>query len=467
MIMNYSTYYRPRPPRRESGPMDFLMPFFIFICIGIIGVLVYNLWAAVYDTSPDKEAVFNIIEGDAQMRTWGTDQFFGIDSGAYLIEGDEIKMSSNGKAVIEFFDGTLLRLGGDSNLILEEISHVDMGSQITVELKSGRAWFNKVYKNSSSNLIVKSKYLTVNAPGKSIFTVLEAPLSVMVMSGEQVSVDVYNRTRETIVQTENIGLGQGIEFTETVLAKYWNYQSPNVLSALSDSFKASDWYVWNLSEDERPQDVNSDFDVSDNGLLPVEPELFDEEEIVEDEESDDEDIEELEEEEEDTEELEEEEEDTEELEEEEEDTEELEEELVSDFELSSPDLSEVLGASGQNDDGFYLVSGHLATIKGTSNGASKIMVNDYTLQKFSPGDTNWVYYANADYDLMKEGENIYEIYALDADGNKSDPLIVKILYEPEVEATEETVEEESESTEPADFEEPADAPSSTPPDWLL
>ncbi|MEK7127071.1 MAG: hypothetical protein AAB848_03095, partial [Patescibacteria group bacterium] len=83
-----------------------------------------------------------------------------------------------------------------------------------------------------------------------------------------------------------------------------------------------------------------------------------------------------------------------------------------------------------NANGFYEVTSHLATLTGQISGADKVVVNGYTLQKFKPGDITWTYFANADYGLMKVGENIYEVYAFDAAGNKSEKLTVKVLYTP-------------------------------------
>ena len=67
-----------------------------------------------------------------------------------------------------------------------------------------------------------------------------------------------------------------------------------------------------------------------------------------------------------------------------------------------------------------------------------VVVNTYTLQKFKAGDSAWSYFANADYNLMKEGENVYEVYAIDKDGKKTASVTVKVLYKPKVVAPVET-----------------------------
>jgi hypothetical protein len=58
-------------------------------------------------------------------------------------------------------------------------------------------------------------------------------------------------------------------------------------------------------------------------------------------------------------------------------------------------------------------------------------VNGYTLTKFKAGSTSWSYFANADFGLMKAGDNTYEIYGLDANGKKGESLIIKVFYTPQ------------------------------------
>lgn len=48
-----------------------------------------------------------------------------------------------------------------------------------------------------------------------------------------------------------------------------------------------------------------------------------------------------------------------------------------------------------------------------------IIVNDYRLQLFKPGSKTWSYLANTSNGNLKIGTNVFTIYAVDADGNKS------------------------------------------------
>ncbi len=60
-----------------------------------------------------------------------------------------------------------------------------------------------------------------------------------------------------------------------------------------------------------------------------------------------------------------------------------------------------------------------------------IMVNDYALQLFKPGSRTWTYVASLALGNMKQGENRYEIRALDATGAKSNPVVITIVFKPD------------------------------------
>ncbi len=62
-------------------------------------------------------------------------------------------------------------------------------------------------------------------------------------------------------------------------------------------------------------------------------------------------------------------------------------------------------------------------------GAAGIMVNEYKLQLFRSGDTNWSYLASTALNNLKQGTNVFDVYTLDVAGNKSQPARITILLE--------------------------------------
>lgn len=60
-------------------------------------------------------------------------------------------------------------------------------------------------------------------------------------------------------------------------------------------------------------------------------------------------------------------------------------------------------------------------------GAVGIIVNDYRLQFFSPGDTTWKYLANAKLGNVKQGVNEFKAVAVNAAGFESEPAVMTII----------------------------------------
>ena len=58
-----------------------------------------------------------------------------------------------------------------------------------------------------------------------------------------------------------------------------------------------------------------------------------------------------------------------------------------------------------------------------------IIINDYKLQLFRLGDTTWSYLASKQLNNLLDGKNVFNVYAVDADGNPSAPATVTVLVE--------------------------------------
>ena len=97
------------------------MPYLIIICVAIILVLIFNLWRAI--TAPDfkEDAYMHVVDGSVQMKAWGTDSYFDLTVDALVMEGDELRSSANAKVIIEFFDGTIMRMDGNTHVVFNSI----------------------------------------------------------------------------------------------------------------------------------------------------------------------------------------------------------------------------------------------------------------------------------------------------------------------------------------------------------
>jgi len=375
-------------------------------------ILLFNLAKSLFGSDTEQSAYMHIVEGDVQMRTWGTEDFLTLSSDALIMEGDEISTSSGTKVIVEFFDGTILRASSGTDLAFEKISGDGEDASIEIVLLDGDLWINKVYSSDSiSQVSVKSGSAVVRAGENTVFAVSQnQDLFVRGIQGENISVDILDKSGKKVVETEQIGIGQEIDLTSKALEKYWLYQSPSVIAAVSDEFKTSDWYLWNTEEDKKPTQFEKAA-----GLVKVEPQALTPEEPADESAATSDEVT---------------------PDQPDQGAASTEDTVSSEpVDPNTPVLVSVVGQTKPNDDGFFVVTSRVATITGTvPNTITKVSVNDYVLQKFKVGDTTWSYFANADFGLMKEGENTYEIYSYDQDGKQSGKLTVKILYQPKTEA---------------------------------
>jgi hypothetical protein len=136
-------YYRSRA--KSNRLVDYIMPFLIIIAVGVIIVLVFNLFRAIFAPQTTGDAFMHLESGSVQVKMFGTDDYFDLNSDALVMQGDELITSADSKVIIEFFDGTLMRLDGGTDIVLDQIDEGDEPF-ISMILVDGNAWFNKVYR---------------------------------------------------------------------------------------------------------------------------------------------------------------------------------------------------------------------------------------------------------------------------------------------------------------------------------
>lgn len=80
-------------------------------------------------------------------------------------------------------------------------------------------------------------------------------------------------------------------------------------------------------------------------------------------------------------------------------------------------------------------------ITGTNpEGTKGIVVNDYRLQLFSPEKGTWSFHANANIGSLKEGENVFTIFAINESDEKKELDTIKIFYISDKDQYEKTLE---------------------------
>ena len=112
------------------------------------------------------------------------------------------------------------------------------------------------------------------------------------------------------------------------------------------------------------------------------------------------------------------------------------------------------------DGAVYRTAKQELEIRGTApRGTAGIIVNDYRLQLFQTGDTEWSYLASTKLQNFTQGENLYRIVAISESGYRSDPAVLTIILG---EGEEGLVSGGSSSTGDTPAPTPGSLPSNTP-----
>ncbi len=395
--------------RRRKKVVDYILPFLIFISVGIIGVLGFQLWVN-FGNADKVDASFYIIEGDAKILPFSHSVWDKAVSGSKFLVGDSIKSSYLGRVVVKFFNNSVIRMAGDTAISLVDLNNRFGKEIIAVRLDNGKIWFKGTKEVGMSEALytVRTSHLLVKAHGTA-FEVesLDNKEIVRVFDGI-VKVDIYVSapSGERIANTVSVGVGEEIVVDQSILQSFKNNLSPSVLMSVGDDFKSTDWYKWNVKEDAHATDFS---------VIDVKNDVGDDENVVDIKATDN---------------------------------------VVSDVDVDSDIVDGEVGTdivesndddSGESNDVVESLENpkvlsfngktsnkvdvDYVKVVGSVKGATEVYVDGYKLSKFKPGDDTWVYYASVGIGNLKEGINDYEVYAVGKDGEKSDVVSFSIDYE--------------------------------------
>jgi hypothetical protein len=409
--------------QRRKKPVDYLLPFLALISIGVIGVIGVQVWSN-WDKQGKADVYFYVAEGKAKVLPFAESDWDNAYSGTKLLLGDSLKTSTSGKVVLQFFNGTLIRMAEDSAITLADVSKGSDRESIVLNMDNGTVWVKgqKSAGVKESAYEIRTRHMLVKAVG-TVFEVTSGNVeTVRVMDG-QVKVDIYVPVgnSERVATTISVGVGQEINIDSATIKAYEDNQETSVLTALNDNFKTSNWYSWNVKEDKTPTDftlrASNEVRIAEDSpesiatpegdpTLGVANEVTEEKTLDEDEGNN------------------------------------PEVEVVA---LSAPKI--LKPEEKTNTTGKLVISGTV------DKGTAKVVVesnvggvkDQYVLSQFKFGDTTWLYNVAESYGNMKDGVNTYKIYALDSKGNKSEPSSISITYDkPKVDNDSSKVETESE-----------------------
>ncbi|MCA9373927.1 FecR domain-containing protein [Candidatus Peregrinibacteria bacterium] len=392
-----------RRAQRRKRPIDYILPFLVLLSIGVIGVMAFQVWSS-WNNEGDANVYFYVAQGRARVLPYGQSEWDNAFSGTKLLLGDGLKTLPGGRVVAEFFNDTRVRLDSDTAITLSDVSKSNDKEVIALNLDNGSVWINgeKSPGVREAHYEVRTDNLLVRATG-TIFEVENNTTQVVrVFEGDiEVDVIVESGGQERVTETLAVGVGQEIVLDDATLRAFEGNQTPSVLMAVSDEFKDSAWYRWNVREDQSP----TDFSISGSGSSMVDDETDTEmtdEETNGEENPDDENSE-----------------DT--------NGDEGEEDTANNAGGSSDQPVITSPTSKTTTEGSFVLAG---TVKA---GTAAVVVNsnlgDYELSQFKEGDTEWSYNVSDSFGNLKPGENTFKVYAVNEDGARSSAATITITYE--------------------------------------
>lgn len=407
--MNYYQYKRRAPRSRVT---DFVKPFLVIIIfIGVIVAAWYFLGSALNGGGEklSSEKVFLDIEtGGAKAMTSGDSEWKNVPTSIYLYEDERLKTQSDGRVTLTFFDKDTVRLDKSTELEFAALSRNAAGNLATLEVEEGKLWLDIEESGTGTEFTVKTGLLTLKSNG-GIFA-LTHPGMLYVLEGS-VRADIEHEGK--IVKSSTIGVGQELIVDEKIAADLSEDLQKEVVFALDDAFKSSNWYRWNMQQDGSSLADDEDIPLDDEDSTG---------EVTEDDTDTDE------------------------------DTEEEEEDEEIDENDKEPPTTPQINEPGSNGDTVTLDDVEQTISGSVSSDTEAVIVNDYRLSLYIPGSGKFAYYAKVSYDNLEVGENEYEVIALDKAGNKSDAATITLVLPQEV----------SDETETEDEEEDEGSESSTP-----
>jgi FecR protein len=402
----------PRIPRKR--PIDYILPFLIMICAGVIVVLGYNLWSSLQTPEEKEDVYLYTANGSSKILTWGSGEWNRAYTGTRLLQGDSIKTQKGGRIVIELFEDHYIRMDERTEISISEIKESGDAYEVGILLEEGKVWINS---DKNSETPVKFKVRTGHTAIQTVSTIYEVEQNIgseviRVMNGEvlaDIFVDEADARRK--VETIAIGVGQEAVITDKDLQDYASMQSPSVIHALSDEFKESSFYKWNYAEDKSPTDYSLKGGAFDDALL--EDSATDDAEVTED---------------------------------------------VGESDLPKP----VITTPSSN---VFTTPESSLTLRGTTSAMTQKMMVDvtsgndtqtYELNLYVTGGSQWSFAISEAGGTMEDGTNIYKFYAIDEEELKSATATVTVVYEGDGITTEDEDDEDEDSEDDEEDEEVGD-----------
>ena len=398
--MNYYQYKRRAPRSRAT---DFIKPFLVIVIF--IGVILagWKLLGSVLigggETLSSEKVYLDIETGSAKAMTSGDSEWKNVPTGIYLYEGEKLKSMSDGRVTLSFFDKDTVRLDKSTEVKFAALNRDAVGGQATVEMASGKLWV--IIDKASpavSEFTIDTGLLKLRSSG-GIFAV-SYPGMLYVLDGS-VKADILHDGN--VVKSSTIGVGQELVADEGIATGLSENLQKEVIFALDDAFKSSNWYRWNQQQEGA---------ISPEGEEPAEDGTAMTDETTDDSATDETAVDE-------------------ETPVDEETTTDEEETAVDENDKEPPAVPQI-EEPGNNGDSITLDDVEMDITGSVSSDTDAVIVNDYRLSRYVPGSRTFRYTAKVAFGNLKVGDNEFEVIAVDKAGNKSDAATITLILPQDV-----------------------------------
>jgi len=290
-----------------------------------------------------------------------------------FLTGDTIRTIGNSRVSLEFLGGNVVFLGPETEFKISELEQKSSGKKIFLaNLIKGQIWArvsdDDFGGDQKSQFTIETDRLKLYVRG-TIFSLsaIDVQNVIRLIKG---SVDADILDGEEDPQNVKVGVGQKLVVNDENLQKIKNNE--DVLEIIDNEFIESEWHLQNLDRflPQEAAQIRRRIEIS-AAKTPISQIL----------------------------------------------------ENPNGEEMPSPVIT--FPKSGDQ----ILASQESLKIEGTApENTVQIVVNDYTLTKFLPGDRKWSYFASSKFGTLVPGENTFTVMAISRDGRKSKPASIVISY---------------------------------------
>lgn len=238
-------------PNQNTKLAKILFGFIAVICVVLLFIQGFSYALnKIKSGSVEELAEVNVVTGEVQIASMGSNDYTNVPSGQRLWESDTIRTMSNSRAVVSLFDGTQVRLDESTVVEFAELEKSGDDSVITVNVKTGNVWVNTPQVLvGNTELSVSTSYFETRFTNARVALTSNLPEYIRVLSGVAA---VEMKNGENVLSEYQLNAGQQVALTNAEYQTVLGGGSVELVTEIDKRFQLSQWYKWNIEEDLNP-----------------------------------------------------------------------------------------------------------------------------------------------------------------------------------------------------------------------